>query len=468
MFARSAISPVPRRAWLLLLFVTEITVGLSIVLVGFPYLSMLLLPIPMVIIYKKPLLGYLLLIAFLPNFGIDLYRIYGAMDVSALEPAVFVAMVGLAIQFLKDKQLKLHITEIELTMFFLYVWASFTIFWAPDTTRAIQQLIKISIGYMIYLLSTTMIKEKKDFNLVVGMWIFLAFVMSSVSIYQIFSRGFSAATAYIFTPAYDKIHKDVRATALLEGADMVGFLITLALIMMVTYVLFLPRGAVKKAFNFVIPIASLAFVAAMSRKSFLGLSGAILFMAFMLPKRSVKKLASYVMVSLMIILLVLLTMGTSAYMQAVLERISSILMEPTEAAPYRMTAWELGFDIFSDSPIIGKGLGSFYYHALEFGSHLKFPHNFFVFMLSELGLIGLSLFILWTFQMGRRFIILQRETPSEETKILAIGMMAALISILIHMFFRSMSLTDPTFWGFLGLTSAFLKINASDAKEEAL
>lgn len=445
-----------------MMLIAQIMLGVLVLFLPLPYLAVLLLPIPLVVMYQKPLVGYLLLVAFLPNYGIDLYKIGGTMDVSLLEPAVFIALMGLCMQFLKERELRIHTTEVEITLFLLYAWAACSILWAPSTVRASQQVVKISIGYAIYMLSITMIKDKKDFNTVVGVWLFLIFVMSAVSILEVFGGGFGAADKYIFTPGYDKIHKDVRTTAMFEGADMVGFLTSLTVTIFMSYLLFIPRGRLRTTLYVGVLLALFMLITAMSRKSFLGLGASLFFMALFLPRESSKRLLWYISGAFGLILLVLLTLGTAGFLEALGERVSSLFMEPTEAAKNRMEAWQVGLGLFAQSPVLGSGLGSFYHTAVHVGSRLKFPHNFYVFIISELGLIGLSLFLLLAFQTGRRFMMLRRNTTDKKTKILAVGITAGLISILVQMGFRSFSLTDPTFWGFLGLASAFLKISSRD------
>ena len=455
-----------RRSLVGVVLAVQVCLGLLIIVSPVRYLAVVLLPIPLLVIYRKPLLAYLILILFLPNYGIDLYKIAGTMDVSLLEPAVLVGLIGLCFAFVKDRALKIHVTGIEVLLLLIYVWAACSILWSPDKTRAFQQIVKISIGYVIYLLTTTMIKDRKDFDTVVGTWLILVLVMGAVSIYETFGGGFGAAEHYIFTPGYDKIHKDVRTTALFEGADMVGFLTTFLIIIFVAYLLFTHRGRFRTALYVGLPLALFMFITAMARKSFLALAVSVLFMGFFLPRGSSKRLVKYFLGFVGLVALVLFTLGTAGFLEALWERVSSLLMEPAEAARHRMGAWHVGWMLFSRSPVIGNGLGSFYHAAVETGSHLKFPHSFYFFIITELGLIGFSLFCILVYQTGRKFITLLRAIRGEERKILTVGLMAGLVGILVQMAFRSISLTEPTFWGFLGLGSAYLKITTDAVRTD--
>jgi O-antigen ligase len=123
-----------------------------------------------------------------------------------------------------------------------------------------------------------------------------------------------------------------------------------------------------------------------------------------------------------------------------------------------MEAWSTAVSLFLDSPIIGKGLGAFWVASIDMGSHLGFPHSFFFFILSELGLVGFLLFFLWSFLIVKHLVSLMNVVETKDVRIIIAGLLAGLVAILIEMPFRSMSLTEPLFWGFLGLCSAFLKV----------
>ena len=159
-----------------------------------------------------------------------------------------------------------------------------------------------------------------------------------------------------------------------------------------------------------------------------------------------------------------MTMASSGFIDALKERVMSLFMSPEESIKYRLDAWNVGIDMFKQSPLIGRGLGSFYLISLLAGSQLNFPHNFYVFILSELGLVGLFFLMFWWFQIGLKFVKFLKDCENEEIRVIGVGMIGGLITIAIHMAFRSFSLTDPTFWGFMGLTSAFLKLHDQEVK----
>jgi hypothetical protein len=82
-------------------------------------------------------------------------------------------------------------------------------------------------------------------------------------------------------------------------------------------------------------------------------------------------------------------------------------------------------------------------------------------------LIGFSLFLILVYQTGRKFVTLLKSILMDEQKILTVGLMAGLVGILVQMGFRSVSLTEPTFWGFWGLGSAYLKVTTEELRVHA-
>lgn len=464
MFSDNTLTFPRPRLWIGILVVFQVLLGILPVVMPLTYLPIVFIPVLIVVIYYKPILSYLILVLLLPNYGIDLLKIGGDVDISLLEPAVFMAFIGLIFLCTKKQRLSVHLTEVEFAMFLLFLWAAFSVFWTPIQMRGIQQILKISIGLVIYFISTTMITNRKDFNTVVGAWVVLVLVVSALGTYETFTTGFKAAATYAFTAGYDKIHKDVRTTALFEGADMVGFITSLVAVLIITYLLVLPRGWWKTILLISLPLASFTFLTAMSRKSFVALLGALLFMQLMLKKKFLSRMIIVLIVSFIVAISVLLTMASSGFIAALEERVMSIFMSPEESIKFRLDAWTVGINMFNESPVIGKGLGSFYQISLLAGSQLNFPHNFYVFIISELGLVGLFFLIFWWFQIGSKYVKFLKNCANEETRVIGIGMVGGLITIAIHMAFRSFSLTDPTFWGYMGLTSAFLKIHSQEVK----
>ena len=449
---RPAGSPPPILPWTLLLLALA-AVGVSVVLIPFPWVFLPCLGFLLLCAFaRRAVLGLCVLIPFLPNYGLDLFNIYGSMDLSLLEPAVMGAGVAWLLFIAGRKGRRLIVSQSDAGLLLLFGWALLSVLWTPTAFRSIQQVIKILIGFSIYFLTVNLIRDEDDFDLVLWSWILLATVVSAVGLYQVLTEGLRAASRYQFTAGYDKIHRDVRTTSLFQGADMVGFLLTLCIVITVSkYAVATSR--VRAFLVTLLPLFLFVFITAMSRKSFLALAIALCFLSIVSP--AILRLTAAG--AAITVAGVLLTISTG-FTQALLERVDSLLLSPSEAMSNRLDTWIVAWGYFQQSPLIGNGIGSFYGFALSQESPLDFEHNFYLFLLVELGVVGLSIFVFWALLIARRFLEFARRNHDEKGRVLCAGMFAGLVAIALTMFFRSFSLTDPTFWGYMGLTSAALNV----------
>ena len=145
-------------------------------------------------------------------------------------------------------------------------------------------------------------------------------------------------------------------------------------------------------------------------------------------------------------------------MEALLNRLESYFLAPEVAISTRWTNWGIAVNLFLHSPVIGNGIGSFFMITEGLGFKFIATHNLFLYILSDLGLIGLTLLLFWGFQIGlsfKRFFMLNKDKTAA---LMAKAIISAFFVLLLQCFFRPVNLIDPIFWGFLGLSAAFLKV----------
>jgi len=444
------------------LIVCEVAAGLSLLILPDPTWGFLLAAVVpvLMLLYAKPLLGYMFMIFFLPNYGINLFNVSATADVSLMEPAVAIACLSWFLLCVKQGRLKLSFTGLDLPIFAIFIWAGISILWAPGAFRSAQQIIKIMIVLTVYFLSVQMVNSKKDLRWVLGAWIALSIVVSVVGIYQVVTTGLHASTQYVYTEAYTKIHRDVRTTSLFEGSDMAAFLLSMAVVYGVTRYTTLEPGGWRRFTWFLMPLFMFTLVTTISRKSYLATAVAVVYLSYSSAKmrKAIMSVAPVLGLAVAVIL-------AGAFSAAIMERLQSFLLPPQEAIPNRYETWNYGIGFFFDSPLIGNGLGSFFVLATLAQSPLVFPHNFYLFILVEFGVVGMALVLLWGYQFFSSFRKYRHTIAEDETYLLATGLTAGAIVIVLHAFFRSFSLTDPTFWGYFGMTSAFLKVYPPKAAE---
>jgi O-antigen ligase len=150
----------------------------------------------------------------------------------------------------------------------------------------------------------------------------------------------------------------------------------------------------------------------------------------------------------------------------------------------RLMYWTSGFRVFSKYPILGVGLGNSGFLFLEtvpsFGYRLpeiisiangspQFPNpkNLWIRLLSETGIIGFSVFIIWLslLALGARSLLKQKKG------LIAILGLAGLLALLAQVFegFSLDTFALPQLWIMLGLLTATLSLKpVSDVNEKVI
>ncbi len=438
------------------ILICQSLIGISVLLLDFPLnLIWLALLIP-VVIFQKPIIGYWVMLPLLPNYGIDLLNIYASADLSPLEVGVFFAGLSWIVMCVKKRRVRVRLGEGAYLLFFLYIWVACSYFWTPSKVIGIQQLIKILIALMIYCMPMLFIENKDDLRHTLFVWLIMGYVVSVIGIHEMFAEGLQAAKSYtIPSSQYMKIHKDVRLTAIFEGADMMGFLMAIQVIfsLMICYT---EKGFWRFVAFLAFPLFLVNLLGTMSRKSYLSLAVAGAFFLW-----RTKKIGNVLLIGIPAVCLfftAIVMVGDQQFLSAMWLRARSMFMDPDIAISARVGTWKVGWDIFHFSPLTGSGIGSFRIYAAAVGSPLFFPHNFYLSIACELGLIGLLLAASWAFFVLCTFIKALKMNDDPQTAILANGFMTIFVIVAVQACFRSFSLTDPTFWSAAGLSMAFLRV----------
>lgn len=131
--------------------------------------------------------------------------------------------------------------------------------------------------------------------------------------------------------------------------------------------------------------------------------------------------------------------------------------------------WQGGWQMFTDSPLLGQGLGTYMHNFQRFRPKgypsdwlISYPHNCYLQMAAEIGVFGLLVFI-W--MMGVVLIyaarLLLKQKAETFLSMILLGLSVGLVAYLIHSFFDtnlySLNLA-VLFWVILGLIVSTAKI----------
>jgi O-antigen ligase/tetratricopeptide (TPR) repeat protein len=149
----------------------------------------------------------------------------------------------------------------------------------------------------------------------------------------------------------------------------------------------------------------------------------------------------------------------------------------------RVATWKFTWMMIDDYPLLGSGLGTYDYHTLKYQAEFFakgnnrdiYPHGFavqahneYLQIWSELGIIGLLLF-LWIIFNYYRNILIHFRRMGEKEKAITIGLSGGVTAALIDSLFGfplQLAASIALFWIFLGFTSA--QINIANTREKML
>jgi len=278
------------------------------------------------------------------------------------------------------------------------------------------ELLKLISYVMIFLVTLNTIRTKRQITRILSVIITMGFFMSIFYLMRYFGapvpRGF--------------INSD-------HFSAYLGMVIPLSL-----GLLLVGNASVRPLLFFTIIVMGGALFFTMSRGGMFSFIAALLFIALLVStRRSMKKKGGIILVIAVFIILIIAWLGATP----VVERILSFKAEI--ASRYfggRLPIWQGTLGIIRNYPIFGTGLGTFNYIFPKYqpvgivAKHYTYAHSDFLELLSEIGMIGFSLFVicgLWSVAyLFRRYS--RRHDPWVTG--MSICVFGSLASIFIHSF----------------------------------
>jgi O-antigen ligase len=216
----------------------------------------------------------------------------------------------------------------------------------------------------------------------------------------------------------------------------------------------MPNTIKKIALTLILPIGLFFLALTYSRGSILGLvaGSCLAFVLLTIKLNASGKIKAYSLAAFCLIAAFLVCPP------ALKERIKLIVTE-NESSLGRLDLWGEALSIAEDFPVLGIGLNTYSATAPKYkrgdGGGI-YPHNSFLQMLAETGIIGLAAFLLlltyffWT--TVKRFM--------EENSFLVLGLACGVLGLLVQSFFDTHLYSLPfatIFWLMMGLTNSFTK-----------
>jgi len=328
------------------------------------------------------------------------------------------------------------------------LWCSLSIFWAQDQKAALERVFTIAQLILFFFLIQALVVNEKRLGSIIVVYYFSSLIIAIISIYSfLYSNLLRAA-----------ITEDQNPNSL---ARVLG----IALLMGIFINNRLNNKLKKMLFILFQCLFIFAILLTGSRGGWLSLLAVFCFTWVLVGRRLIKLRAALLIAFISVIIFLNLS-KIGVINVEIINRLTSMLdIEATHGGTGRINIWAVGWEIIKENPFIGVGLESFPYvfHYYIYKASLfdtygiepgRYPHNIFISIQAELGIVGSLLFLILLIKYFHQ-LIKNRNEPK------------AILGLLLLSFMVFSGIVEPVlyrkyFWLSLGLVAAIPKLISQD------
>jgi putative inorganic carbon (HCO3(-)) transporter len=385
-------------------------------------IAFLVIPIVVLIIYN-PVYAFYIFVASLPLYVIP---VSPGAAVSGSIPrlaGILLFTVWAPYVFFTKKFRKIKWDEFLITMLIFFGWMLISAVWSIYMEKGYIILRATSQLILALFIAITLVNKPDKFSHMV----FVVLLTCMLAGFRSFMISFQI---------------EERAVGI-EGFDQNEFAAMLLAPMMVSFSLFsYNKSLVKSSAHILVALGCfLGALATVSRGFVISVLAACIALVVLEPRR--KKLVIFLIIAFMV--------SSPYYVQKYAERLGTERFEissATELPSGRAGIWKLGFEVLKNHPIIGVGIGGFqlaYDYELErdptrvyHGIYHRVAHNDYLLISTELGLVGLFMWIFFlraVFRKGFRSLKIFEAVKNDYLAAVTRGVIAGLIGLLFASFF---------------------------------
>lgn len=302
---------------------------------------------------------------------------------------MFLSVASAAKRLLISRRIHVLVITPAILYFGLILVTTASLFYVVINSYSIDKAFRLSTLTMWAYLGTFLLfnyqNPKQSLNRFFGAIIFLGMSVSLISLYNYFTSGVPSATVTML------------------GTDNylpLGRVVAVSSILLVTYLLFFKKITLMK--RLLVFISLMVFIYTLfttgGRMPVISFALSVFtVMAFGFEFKKVKEISirknvlvfSYVGIWVFPIIIKLVAKSNF------FSRFTSFFQADGGAsANQRMHSYGIAFKMINESNLMGFGIGSYLNHIGGIGGDRSYPHNIFLELLAELGVIGLFIFIL--------------------------------------------------------------------------
>jgi putative inorganic carbon (HCO3(-)) transporter len=447
---------------LIFFIVLEIAIGLTAIVLPLKIALILLLGLPVVLLLLlRPFYAYLLGIILLPIWTLTLTGAEeaGKIDFRFADVAFILAAIGLLVKMALDKDFTFRGSSLDFPMVLFFAWMGISFIWATSFTASLVDFVKKLEGLAIFYLTVNFARRREDLNTILIVWIITGLVTSLFGLYELMTTGLKFAESLAVKVVITHWGEPVRTSAYAEGPNKLAFALGISLLLAFSYYGINKKPWTKRFIFLAIIVMLIVLISTLSRTGWIAFFLSLLFLFLVAPKTR-KPVITLAVTGIVAFLL----FTTTAYWDILYQRFLGIIFPlQTQDFPGRTEVWGLGLKMFSEKPLTGVGVGSFHQLAIAYGeTNLEAPHNLFIYVISEFGIVGIGLFIFLIASLISETIRVLRRITDKREKLILLGIISAMVLYSLQGMVTSFRLRENNMWAVLGLLFASIRIYTSN------
>lgn len=307
-----------------------------------------------------------------------------------------------------------------------------------------------AIGFIFVLINS--IDSKKDFNMLIVIFVLSATLISIYGIYQFVADTIEMDRGWVDIAT----NKDIRTRvySVFGNPNILAEYLIMIIPIPLSLFLLSDKRYKKLTFLSISLILTLALIMTMSRGGWLGFAFGIFVFLLFIEKR------------LLLLAIPLGIVVMSFLPSSVINRFFTIFDLTDTSNNYRIRLWDLVLKLTRDNRLVGFGFGHLPFKSV-IDQHIKsiapyHSHNTVLQTIAEMGIVGLIIFMSLVFILFKYAIKKLAKGEDKYIRIMSIGILSGLSALLIHGLVENilyMPRIITTFWLLVGLIVTLVKIN---------
>lgn len=318
---------------------------------------------------------------------------------------------------------------------------------SSNRVLGIKDWIGIASTFVLFILVASVFSQKRDVFILVG-----AFIASTIPPMLVGFYQFATGTGNLQTEGFNRIYG-----TFIHPNSLASYLVIM-LLLCIPLLLEADKPWHRVGLGILCGAMILSLVLTYGRASWIGLLAGLMVLAVVRYRKMM--IAGPIILVLMLIL-----------MPSIIERFQEALgySQGEGTLFFRVQMTKHLFSYFLENPILGSGLGSFSTFVEEGMGYFYLPHNDYMRVMVDMGIIGLICYLAIWLNLARGAIRAYRMIDEKYIKVLALVLLAVVVNYLVSSatenLFRQ-AIMQTYLWTLAGIVAAAARVAFAEKQEE--